>query len=113
VSRKSRPPSEPKCALLTLSAEPAEGPVHEHTVEHEQTLKGLLDGGPPPVPIVGLVDGPIERLVVDVEEARPLVRPEGNGPRVPMRQHTRDEVVHLLPVRDASEGRVLATDEDT
>ena len=48
---------------------------------------------------------------MDVEQARPAVRPEGDGPGVLVRQHADDEVVDLLPVRDAGEGRVLAADE--
>ncbi len=105
----------PQCAkvraLLAFGAEPGQRPVHQHAVEHQQTLKGLLDGRPAAVPIVGVADGPIARLVVDVEQARPPVRPESDGPRVPVRQQAREEVVHLLPVRDAGEGRVLAPDE--
>jgi serine/threonine protein kinase len=45
-----------------------------------------------------LADGGAQGLVVDVVDARPAVRPEGDGPSVWVRQHAGDEVVsHVLP----------------
>ena len=112
VAQVEAPQRAEVCALLAFGAEPSERRVHEHAVEHQQALDRLFDREPAPVAIVGVADGGVQGLVVDVVDARPAVRPEGDEPGVLVRQHAGDEVVDLLPVRDAGEGRVLAADED-
>ena len=70
-----------------------------------------VDRDSPAVPVVRLADGRVERLVVNVEDPRPSGRSELDRSHEPPDEELLDEVVDLLPVRDAGERRVLSADE--
>jgi hypothetical protein len=53
----------------------------------------------------------VERLVMDMQDARPSGRPERNRSNELASDHLLDEVVDLLTVRDASERGVLPADD--
>ena len=64
------------------------------------------------MPVVDLANGRVERLVVDVEEAAPVQRPDRNRLRHPTCRESLEEVVGLLAVDDARERAVLSLHED-
>ena len=113
MSRRSRPRSAPKCVRFSRSvpSQVSDGSMSTPSSTSRRSIacsivslrRWRLSGSP-----MAAYRG----LVVDVVDARPAVRPEGDEPGVLVRQHAGDEVVDLLPVRDAGEGRVLAADED-
>ena len=79
---------------------------------HEQAIEGLLHRRSSPEPIVRVAELPVQRLEVDVVQAHAAARSEGHRPDPGVGFQAPEEVVHLLPVRDAGEGGVLAPDED-
>jgi hypothetical protein len=85
-------------ALLTFGAEPCDGPVSEYTVQDHQAFDRPVDRNSATVAVVRLPDGRVERLVVNVENARPSGRSELDRSHEPPDQELLDEVVNLLPV---------------
>ena len=71
-----------------------------------------VDCDAPAIPVVRLAEGRVQRLVVHMEDPRSSGRAKLNRPRESPDEQPLDEVVNLLPVRDAGEDRVLPADEN-
>jgi len=56
---------------VAFGTEPGWQSVSEHAVQDHQALDGAVDRDSPAVPVVRLADGRIERLVMNVKDARP------------------------------------------
>jgi hypothetical protein len=97
--------------FLAFGSEPRERPIREHPVQEHQALDRPVDSDSPAVPVVRLAERGVERLMVNVEDSRPSGRSEPDGGHEPPDQELLDEVVDLLPMRDAGERGVLSADE--
>ena len=104
-------PDDEVAPLVPLSPEPRSFAVGEYGVENHQPLNRSFYCNRLTVAIVAFADRGIERFVVDVKHSRPLLRPKGRGRSESLGQELFDEIVHLLPVSDARESRVLAANE--
>jgi hypothetical protein len=87
--------------------------IRQHAVQNHQPLDGPAQSDRLTVAVVRLADGSVQRFVMDMEQPYPAGRPERRRGRKPPRAQLLYEVVHLLPVRDASERGVLSSDEHT
>ena len=98
-------------SFFALRAESGDGPIGEHAVQDHQVLNRSVDRDSPTVAVVRLIDGRVERLVVNVEDLPPTRRSELDRVHEPTDEQLPDEIVDLLTVRDASERSVLPADE--
>ena len=98
--------------LVGLGAEPRVRGVGEDRVEHHEALDESSEWGQLAVPVVGVVNRLVERLVVQVVQAAAMERPGCDGPGVAADHEPVEEVVRLLAVGDAGEGAVLPLQKD-
>src|SRR5262249_58956775 len=94
-----------------FGAKPRVVPVGQDAVQNHQALNHSPQRDCLAVPVVRLANRLVEWLVVDVEQAA-LMPSSGRYRRgEPACDELADEVVRLLPLRDAGEGAVLAFEE--
>lgn len=98
--------------LVALGGEPDDLAVGQHRVEQHHSFDGTAQGDGLPVAVVRFAERRVQRLVLDVEEASASGSPDSMRRGEPACQQALDEVVDLLPVRDAREGRVVPAHED-
>ena len=98
-------------ALVTFCGQPGAVPVGQDSIQNHQALDHSAQGDRLAVPVIGLANRLVHRLVVDVEQA-PLMESSGRDRGgEPAGGELGHEVVALLAVRDAREGAVLAFEE--
>src|SRR5260221_13581421 len=97
--------------LVLLGREPPSLAVGQHGIEDHQAFDRARQRGGSSMPIIGLAYGTVERLVVDVEDARAMVAARPRG-RIATRHETVEELAHLATVRDSSERAILPADAD-
>src|SRR5258705_4047968 len=99
--------------LVALGPEPPVRRVREHCVEQHQPLDEPARGGGPPIAVVRLSDGLVQRLVLPVKKAAPLALSCRDPGGVVAPDKVGQKVLRFLPMLDAHERPVLPFDEDT
>jgi hypothetical protein len=97
--------------LVALGAEPRQLGGGEHHIEQHQAFDRAREGGRPAVAIVGLADGAVEPLVMDVVDP-PGAAPAGVGGGKSSLREAGEEVARVLPEDNVREGRLLAGHAD-
>jgi hypothetical protein len=92
--------------LLVGGPEPHEIGVFDDGVEHHQTLDGVVQGHGFPQAAVRFADGPVERALVQVVDARAVVATVVHRGVAEPHQLV-EELPCLLAMHDAAEARVL------
>ena len=101
-----------KCATLSRSvAEPGRSRARPARHRAPSAARRHEQGRRLPVPTVGLADRARRALVLDVVRCAPVVR-RGYGRGEAPRDAAGEEIVDHLPVDDAGEGAVLASQTD-
>ena len=98
--------------LVGLGAEPRVLRVGEDRVEHHEAFDESSERGRLAVPVVGIVNRLVERLVVQVEHAAAVERPGRDGPGVATGHEPMEKVVRLLAVGDPRKASVLPFQKD-
>src|SRR6185503_17238574 len=98
--------------LVALGPEPPVVWVRDDSIENHQPLDKPARGGGPPIAVVRLSDGLVQRLVLHVKEAALMELSWRDRSGVSASDEVAQEVLRLLPVLDAHERPVLAFDED-
>ena len=85
--------------------------LRDDAIEEHHAVDRLPCGDRTTIAALGLADGAIERLMMDVIERRAVVQTVAGG-RVAALDELVEKLGHVVPVRRAGEGRVLARHTD-
>jgi hypothetical protein len=97
--------------LVVLGCQPHNQAIVQHGVEQHQPLHQPAERCPSAIPVVGLIDGVVQPLVVQVVEPPAMERARPNLAGKASADQSANEVVRLLPMGDAGKRAVLPLDE--
>ena len=97
--------------LVIGRAQPPAASVAQHGIENHHPLDHAADRAQTPIPVVGLADRFVERLVVDVVQPSSPNRSRLDGTGESARHETGHELAAVLAAHRAGEGAVLPLQE--